>query len=76
MMDVFFTYLVKHLSANFNIRSNAAISETMIPFEKNLFCQSMLIDIPLNNFKQVFIASCKTGTPKTNNDFAAMVHCN
>ncbi len=34
----------------------------------------MLGDITLYDFKKVFIPSCKTGTPKTDDNLKAMVH--
>jgi hypothetical protein len=74
MMNVLLTYLVVYLAANLNVGADAAIAKAMVPLEKNLFRESVLVNITLYDSEQVFIPPGETRTSKTNDDFAAIVH--
>ena len=73
-MYIFFTNLIIKLAPYLNIRAHAAFPKTMVSLEKDFVSQSMLADISLNNFKQYFIATGKTGTAETYYNFPAMIH--
>jgi hypothetical protein len=74
MLNVLLTYLIVNLTANLNVRADAAIAKTMVSLEKNLFPKSVLENITLNDSEQVFIPPGETRTSKTDDDFAAVVH--
>ena len=74
MMDILFCYFIKNFTANLQIGSDIAFAETVISFKKDFFGKAMMHYVSLNYFKHILIASCKTGTTQTNDDFTAMIH--
>lgn len=74
MMDIVFVNLVKDLAANLDVGPDAAFTETMVSLEKNFIRKTLLGNITLDDFQQVFISPGETGTSQTDNDFTAMIH--
>jgi hypothetical protein len=57
LLDIIFTDMVEHSSADFNIGAFTAFTEAMIAPEESLFGKAMMHDESLNDLQQVFIPS-------------------
>lgn len=73
-MYILFTDFIKDFSADFYIGADTTFTKTVVAFEKNFFCKTMLHNVALYNPEKIFVSPGKTGTAKTNNNFAAMAH--
>lgn len=73
-MDIVFVNLVENLAADLDVGPDAALAETMVSLEKYLIRKTVLRNIALDDFQQVFIPPGETGTSQTDNDFTAMIH--